>query len=590
MRFPHKSLLLALAWLTVGSTDYFRLSTVCAQGTAFTYQGRLDDNGVPATGSYDVRFALYATNVAGDAVAGPVTNSATAVSNGIFTASVDFGAGVLNGSAYWLDVAVRTNDGSTFTPILPRQPLAPVPYAVYANTAGRVAGTVPTADLSGTLPVAQLPGVVITNGAVSANLNGAFSGIFNGAVNATGGNILTTNMAKTAYKVISLTPPPDGDTNWFGPWTPGTTTAGIQEAMNSLLPVNDDPSDFYGGEIFIRPGLYLLSQTVQTPTNSVNGTPKANVFLTLIGAGEKASVLCFSNTTAGTVLVLGGGRSGAFNAFDALNFTVKNLGFTSFVNGQTNLVCVNGNNGGVFRGTIKDCWFASWYSLNNNDAQAGPPADLIPINVQCNYGADTFTIAGCQFYNVNAIYWATDHGQAMDNFFAFSGNNSTWPGTSPFSLQAAIVCGEPASGLPNGNESWTFERNYFELCNGYVSLGGGNGAPSGYAVSRDDCWESGGTLYGLLSATNSSRVFLFENPRTFTGAWINAAISTAPCAILGATPNARVADFRTGVFDYEINAPSFIGSGAGLTFTNAAGAAFHLVVNAATNGLVFVPE
>jgi hypothetical protein len=356
------------------------------------------------------------------------------------------------------------------------------------------------------------------------------------------------------------------------------------------MPANDDPLNFYGGEIFVRPGLYLLSQTIQTPTNGINGTPKANVFLTLVGAGEKASILCYSNTTAGTVLVLGGGRTGLFNAFNALNFMVKNLGFTSFVNGQTNLLYVNGNNGGVFRGSIEDCWFASWFSLTHNDAQAGPPADLVPINVQCNLGGDTFTIAGCQFYNVNAIYWATDHGQAIDNFFAFSGNATTWPQTSPFSLQAAMVCGEPSSGLPNGNESWTFERNYFELCNGYVCLGGGDPGAGGYAVSRDDAWESGGSLCGLLSTTNSSRVFLFENPRTFTGAWTNYAICAPPYAVTGPTPNARVADMRTGNLNFPLSAPAFTGSGSGLTFTNAAGAAFGLVVNAATNGFILVPQ
>ena len=35
-----------------------RLST-WAQGTAFTYQGRLNDGGIPATGNYDLAFTLY---------------------------------------------------------------------------------------------------------------------------------------------------------------------------------------------------------------------------------------------------------------------------------------------------------------------------------------------------------------------------------------------------------------------------------------------------------------------------------------------------------------------------------------------------
>lgn len=33
-------------------------ATVSAQGTAFTYQGRLLDNGYPASGIYDLRFAM----------------------------------------------------------------------------------------------------------------------------------------------------------------------------------------------------------------------------------------------------------------------------------------------------------------------------------------------------------------------------------------------------------------------------------------------------------------------------------------------------------------------------------------------------
>src|SRR5258706_10551766 len=37
----------------------FSLSTALAQGTAFTYQGRLNSGGNPANGRYDLTFALY---------------------------------------------------------------------------------------------------------------------------------------------------------------------------------------------------------------------------------------------------------------------------------------------------------------------------------------------------------------------------------------------------------------------------------------------------------------------------------------------------------------------------------------------------
>src|ERR1700720_2076596 len=56
-----------------------------AQGTAFTYQGRLDINGNPANGSYDLSFSLYKASSGGGVFAGPLTNSATGVTNGLFT-------------------------------------------------------------------------------------------------------------------------------------------------------------------------------------------------------------------------------------------------------------------------------------------------------------------------------------------------------------------------------------------------------------------------------------------------------------------------------------------------------------------------
>ncbi len=56
-----KTNLLIIKWLTVltFSIISLQLSTVFAQGTAFTYNGRLNDGTNPATGSYDLTFTLY---------------------------------------------------------------------------------------------------------------------------------------------------------------------------------------------------------------------------------------------------------------------------------------------------------------------------------------------------------------------------------------------------------------------------------------------------------------------------------------------------------------------------------------------------
>ena len=104
---------------------YFMLigRLVPAQGPAFTYQGTLNDAGAPANGSYDLRFAIYAAASAGSPQASLLTNAATAVSNGRFTVTLDFGAGVFSGADRWLEIAVRTNGGADFTPLAPRQPI-----------------------------------------------------------------------------------------------------------------------------------------------------------------------------------------------------------------------------------------------------------------------------------------------------------------------------------------------------------------------------------------------------------------------------------------------------------------------------------
>ena len=124
-------------------------STLHAQGTAFTYQGRLNDGGVPANGSYDMAFTLFATNTSGAAVAGPVTNSATMVSNGLFTTVVDFGASAFTGGSNWLEIAVRTNTASSFITLAARQQVTPAPYAIMAESANYLPGLTVQPNASG---------------------------------------------------------------------------------------------------------------------------------------------------------------------------------------------------------------------------------------------------------------------------------------------------------------------------------------------------------------------------------------------------------------------------------------------------------
>src|SRR5664279_4251740 len=104
MKAKSKLAAAVLLFATLGSP----LPAAQAQGTAFTYQGRLNDGVNPANGSYDLRFAVYDSLTIGTQQGNPVTNSATAGSNGLFTVVLDFG-NQYPGANRWLEIAVRTN-------------------------------------------------------------------------------------------------------------------------------------------------------------------------------------------------------------------------------------------------------------------------------------------------------------------------------------------------------------------------------------------------------------------------------------------------------------------------------------------------
>lgn len=161
----------------------FTLISARGQGTAFTYQGRLNDAGVPAHGSYDFRFKLFEDPDGNNQAGGTLLTNGYPLTNGLFMATLDFGPGFFNGSNYWLEVDVRTNGGS-YQNLAPLQPVLATPYAVFANTASNVSGTISSLSLSGTY------GSAVTFNNNGNNFGGSFSG--NGA-NITNVNAATLN-------------------------------------------------------------------------------------------------------------------------------------------------------------------------------------------------------------------------------------------------------------------------------------------------------------------------------------------------------------------------------------------------------------
>lgn len=106
--------------------------TASPLGSSITYQGDLEQNDSPVSGNYDFIFTLYNAGT-GSAIVGTAQSVLNLpVAQGLFTATLDFGAAAFDGSALWLEIQVRPAGTGTYTTLAPRQPLTPAPYALRA--------------------------------------------------------------------------------------------------------------------------------------------------------------------------------------------------------------------------------------------------------------------------------------------------------------------------------------------------------------------------------------------------------------------------------------------------------------------------
>ncbi len=120
--------------LALGGLLAMGVGNVAAQGTSFTYQGRLTLDGAPVDGEVDARFRLYDAAVEGVATGPPVAFDGLTVSGGLFTVTLDFGAHAFNGQPRWLEIAIDAEQDETFDTLSPRTAILPVPYAMHSTT------------------------------------------------------------------------------------------------------------------------------------------------------------------------------------------------------------------------------------------------------------------------------------------------------------------------------------------------------------------------------------------------------------------------------------------------------------------------
>jgi hypothetical protein len=295
-----------------------RFSTAQAQGSAFTYQGRLNSGASPAQGIYDLRFTLFDAASAGTAQGAAVTTNGIPVSNGLFTVTLDFG-NQFPGAARWLEIGARTNGASSFTTLSSRQPLTPTPYAI---TAGNLSGVLSPASLAG----AYTNQVAISNATdIFAGNGSGLTGVNAAALNGLGAN----GFWQTAGNAGT---------------SPSTNYVGTADNQALELRVNG------------KRALRAEPNTNGAP-NLIGGSPINYVSNTIIGAtiaGGGAlnySGTPYSNSVAGNFGSVGGGFQNGIRADFATisgGFMNTAAGIGSFIGGGAQNVASGG--GGVVGG------------------------------------------------------------------------------------------------------------------------------------------------------------------------------------------------------------------------------------------------
>jgi hypothetical protein len=158
--------------MLAAATALLLLAGLCASvepigtpmGTAFSYQGKLTSGTNAANGFYDFQFAVYDRDDRHGFQWGPtLSTNAVPVSNGLFVVQLDFLSDVFNGDARWLGIEVKTNGAATYTRLAPRQPLLPVPYALYSAYAGDLLWGLP----AGSVGTDQLASGAVGNAALA---------------------------------------------------------------------------------------------------------------------------------------------------------------------------------------------------------------------------------------------------------------------------------------------------------------------------------------------------------------------------------------------------------------------------------------
>jgi hypothetical protein len=430
---------------------------VFAQGTAFTYQGRLNDGPNPANGIYDLRFTIYDSSGGAGVIAGPLTNSTTPVSNGLFTVTLDFGTGVFSGEDRWLEIGVRSNGIDSFTALTPRQQITATPYAVHAANvdASGLAGTIPSSGLSGTYtgpvtfdnPSNSYSGTFYGSFLGLSFIGGSFAGSFigngSGLANLNGSQISSGTIPSSAL-----------NNSWRTIGNAGTTPG-----THFIGNTDDKPLEFR-----------VNNQRILHIGTNANGSPN-------LVAGSPANSITGTNTEGSTIA--GGGIGLYPNMISASYATIG---------------------GGTFH-TVAGAWSTIAGGRDNivqgdHATVAGGQANTI----RPSSGHATIAGGGFNMINTNA-YFSTVAGGYQNNI-----GRESYAATIAGGYANNIQVFSPYSSILGGSFNTISDTNYYSV----IAGGGGNyvGNAASYAViaGGDDNAIGDNAYFAVVSGGNDNSI------------------------------------------------------------------------------------
>lgn len=311
---------------------------VFAQGSMFTYQGRLNDGTNLANGSYEILFRPFGVASGGSQLTLPNIRFVS-ISNGLFTTTLDLGTAIFDGGAVYLQLEVRTNGGAGYTILSPRQQLTPAPYSTFAAQAATVPnGAIGSEQLANTIDLGttnlngRLDVYRTASGAPAISLVGAASQISTYGdtaqeqtrlqANSYGGRLTTRDEAGSVTTLIGS----------------ATNAGGVIQAYqangNIGVAIDGDATGTSGGgQVRVRAGDGSLALNVSAADRQVNaygsdGQEKVQITSSVWGAiylnnGRPSND---RSVTIGSQTINGGGYLGLANTNGSTRISMEGQG------------------------------------------------------------------------------------------------------------------------------------------------------------------------------------------------------------------------------------------------------------------------